>query len=528
MKRWAKQVYPLLLAVFPALDLAAGNPGEYELRDLFCVLATIAVVLLAFQACLHTAVRLTGRRQAASYVPVFVAALVAWSFLYMPLYNRAHAMSHGLVVHWQLLMLGLLVTILVLRYLGRREERLEACHRFGLVLGGILVVLPATRIAIAQVRSARTIARSSLAHELGRPLRTIPAADGTTRSRPDIYFILLDMYASSAVMRERYQFDNRPFEDSLRALGFTVVPGMRSNYNQTRQSLPSMLNFSHVTRIERELVLPRDASLSYYLLRHNRLATFLRSQGYRFVFFPSGWWPGTHSNDLADVRFDGWKGSGFKGQLARSDLRRHLSARTPLALLDLSGTDFGFAQRTFEGLAHAADLRRPTFVFAHLLLPHPPFIVDADCRPGSRTLPSDSAAAVRAYAGQYFDQLQCTNRLVLDLVRTLMRRSASPPIIVLQGDHGATSLEPLALDPRAPRSGAEARAEFGALGAYYLPQGGAAALGTQFTPVNLFRDILAHYLGLDLPREPDSLFYLSGLKYPNHFFRIPQSLLDTP
>ena len=155
-------------------------------------------------------------------------------------------------------------------------------------------------------------------------------------------------------------------------------------------------------------------------------------------------------------------------------------------------------------------------------------MVDAQCRTGARALPSDSAEAARAYSGQYFEQLRCTNRLVLDLVTTLLKTSRSPPIIVLQGDHGATSLEPLALDPHAPRSGPEARAEFGALGGYYLPMEGERALGPTVTPVNLFRDILTYYLGLDLPREADSLHYLSGLEYPNRFLRISPAQLDAP
>jgi hypothetical protein len=397
------------------------------------------------------------------------------------------------------------------------------------VLAVLLVIIPVVTIAMARVRSSRSIARSALVQELARPLRTTPALVANARPRPDIYLVLLDMYASSAVLRERYGFDNRAFEDSLQALGFTIPPDVRSNYNQTRHSLPSLLNFAHVTRVGSELGgESSDASLSNYLLQHNRVARFLQSLGYRFLFFPSSWWAGTHDNPQADVRFEAWRGAGLKGELARSDLRRHLRTLTPLALLDLSATDFQHARKTFEGLKQVTRIPDPTFAFAHIFLPHPPFIVDAECRPSAGELPLDSAEAARAYTRQYLDQLTCTNRVVLDLVTTLLRTSPSAPVIILQGDHGATSLEPLAFVPRTPHSGAEARAEFGAFGAYYLPAGGNRALGGSITLVNLFRDILAYYFGLDIPREPDSLYYLIGLKYPNQFWRVTPGQLQGP
>lgn len=528
MRPWTGYIYPLFLASFPALDLAAGNPGEYSLRDLLSIVGVIGLGLLALQVLLHGLALLSGRRAAGRIVPVLVTALVGWCFLYMPVYRRVHGLSGGLMRHWMLVVLGVAVTAGFLAWLSRREHQLKLFNRFMTALAVLLVLFAVARITIVRVRSSHTIARSALVRNLERPLRTVAPAGNTARIHPDIYLILLDMYASSPVLRERYDFDNRAFEDSLRSLGFIVPPGVRSNYNQSRHSLPSILNFAHVTRVANELGTSTDASLSYHLVRNNRLARYLKSQGYRFVFFPSAWWHGTHDTPDADLRFEAWTGLGLKGQLARSDLRRHLTARTPLALLDRSATDLRFATTTLEGLKHMAGDSRPTFAFAHVLLPHPPFVANADCRPMSRELPLDSAEAARVYTQQYLDQLTCTNRLVLDLVTALLKTSSPPPVIVLQGDHGATSLEPLALSPRAPLSGAEARAEFGAFGGYYLPMGGERALRQTITLVNLFRDLLNHYFGLAFPREPDSLYYLTGLKHPNQFLRVSPAQLEAP
>ena len=47
---------------------------------------------------------------------------------------------------------------------------------------------------------------------------------------------------------------------------------------------------------------------------------------------------------------------------------------------------------------------------------------------------------------------------------------------------------------------------FGAFGAYYLPDGGAAAFGDSVSVVNVLGNVLRHYFRADLPREPDDRY----------------------
>jgi hypothetical protein len=94
-----------------------------------------------------------------------------------------------------------------------------------------------------------------------------------------------------------------------------------------------------------------------------------------------------------------------------------------------------------------------------------------------------------------------------------------PPIIILQGDHG-TSLLGATGYPRAgevpPRA---ARERFGAFGAYYLPDGGAAAFGDTVTVVNVLGNVLRYYFGADLPRAGDEQ-YISPADFPYEFRRV--------
>lgn len=82
----------------------------------------------------------------------------------------------------------------------------------------------------------------------------------------------------------------------------------------------------------------------------------------------------------------------------------------------------------FDRLAQIPDTGDPTFVFAHFLLPHPPYIFNRD---GSFREPSEGVSTALKMA--YVDQLVATNAKVEALVDELLGRSSVPPIIIIQG-----------------------------------------------------------------------------------------------
>jgi len=135
------------------------------------------------------------------------------------------------------------------------------------------------------------------------------------------------------------------------------------------------------------------------------------------------------------------------------------------------------------------------------MVPHPPFIFSPN---GSLIkddlyyreamgLPSTEELFQKGYANQvaFLD-----NRLP-ELLQTIISRSKTPPIIILQGDHGIRS---------------ENRMQI--LNAYYLPDSGAAHLYPTISPVNSFRYIFNYYFGTNFPLLEDKSYYS---EYPNRF-----------
>jgi hypothetical protein len=94
-----------------------------------------------------------------------------------------------------------------------------------------------------------------------------------------------------------------------------------------------------------------------------------------------------------------------------------------------------------------------------------------------------------------------------------------PPIIILQGDHGTSLLGATGYRRAGGVPPDAARERFGAFGAYYLPDGGAAAFGDTVTVVNVLGNVLRYYFGAQLPRAGDEQ-YISPAKFPYAFRRV--------
>jgi hypothetical protein len=113
---------------------------------------------------------------------------------------------------------------------------------------------------------------------------------------------------------------------------------------------------------------------------------------------------------------------------------------------------------------------------------------------------------------------------VLQLVTDLLRDSAVPPVILLQGDHGTDLLNYRSAPCAARISPAAARERLGAFGAYYLPDGGAAAFGDTVTVVNVLGHVLRYYFQADLSPEPDDQ-YVVVRAAPFEFLRVDPAWL---
>lgn len=363
-------------------------------------------------------------------------------------------------------------------------------------------------------------------------LDALPIRGRATGELPDVWFIVLDGYGREDVLRELYGYNNWlvPF---LREKGFFVAERGTANYCQTGLAFSSSLNIDYLP----ELLTDRAPSAVNRralteLIGTNRVVHAFRRAGYRIVEYPSEY-STTRQTEAVETR---------KPWLTFTEFEYPLLGKTPVSSITRalrwpqSRLAHAIRRRhinwVFADLARGDRWEQPTFVFAHVMAPHPPFIFtpDGDYRPTrSFAIFADGSQWWRRarlygerYEPAYRDQLEYVNRRTAAVVEGILASSRRPPIILIQGDHGPGGR----LDWESKEK-SDIRERLAILLAVYLPTRSGPPLSDSITPVNVWRTILNQALGASLPLLPDRS-YFSTWSRPYDFIDVTEELRRPP
>ncbi|MEO8355318.1 MAG: sulfatase-like hydrolase/transferase [Chloroflexota bacterium] len=335
------------------------------------------------------------------------------------------------------------------------------------------------------------------------------ALDSFPATNPDIYYVILDGYGSASMLKELYGFDNSDFVHSLEERGFVVPENSLSNYSKTVLSVTSTLNMEYVQAFAPGI----EDSLFWWLmvpwLDHSRVRNSLDGIGYKSVSISSDW--SITDNPTTDVYFK-------SHPLILSDFERYLFGVTPLKMFQPLIADFSSVStfnmhrrsqiNNFDSLVESVHIDGPKFVFAHIILPHPPFVFASDGTPidpnysFSFNDASDFEGTDLEYRDLYIGQMQFLNDKLEVVVDSILQNSTRPVIIILQADHG-----PGMLTDFASASNTCLKERFSNFSAYYVPMIDKSAIPDDITPVNLFRIIFNGYFGTSLPLLENANYY---------------------
>jgi hypothetical protein len=162
-----------------------------------------------------------------------------------------------------------------------------------------------------------------------------------------------------------------------------------------------------------------------------------------------------------------------------------------------------------------AQLPGPKFVYAHVFAPHPPFVLDANGEPQTPRHNYSWAGANMffdffqlpgtgrdLYREDFIGQTQFVNSRIREILPAILENSATPPVIVLQSDHGPSSGD-WVRDHTHP----SIRERFSVLNAILLP-GGSPELYPNMSLVNTFRVVLNHCFETRLPLLEDRSYWV--------------------
>jgi hypothetical protein len=335
----------------------------------------------------------------------------------------------------------------------------------------------------------------------------LPAAVPSQADTPDIYYIILDGYGGEDMLQTIHGFDNSIFTDALEQRGFVVVSDSQSNYARTLLSLSSSLNMQYLNTMSSAM---GDSNLWWPVagaVQHSEVRRILESWGYKTIFF-------ANNSDYSNIRDGDFYEAPFPIQLDIFDgLFLHQTNLDLLARIDQLGiadlsydTHRRIILHAFERLPQAATREGPKYIFAHIIAPHPPYVFD---RAGNSldpvypfTLADQMTLDIAESRAGYIEQLLFINQQVLQTIDSILANSESPPIIIIQGDHGPgtlsdyNSLENSCLYER-----------YSILNAYYLPHVEKSSIPMDLSPVNSFRFIFNAYFNGDLELLPNRQYF---------------------
>ena len=495
-------LHPFLLAIYPVLALLSHNLDQIPLAEAIRPLALsllLALVLFGLGfAFLRNALR------AALLASLFLVLI----FSYGHVYGLAEGMRLGgaligrhrfLAPLWGgLLLVG---TLAVLRW-GRRAYSLNTA------LNAVAVVL-----CLFPAMSMLSFARHASDDML--PVSTpVAPVETTSASLPSVYYIILDGYARQDILSEVFSFDNQPFLEGLQARGFQIAERSRSNYPNTALSLASSLNMDYLETLAGPFdPQSRDLAPLFNLIQHNRVQQAFHEMGYATVAFASGY-RGTElrtadrylAPEVESTRAQSLFGdlTPFEGMLVQTSagllLTESNAALPPRFRLDLEAPYLAHRRRIEFALEHIPQVDRtqgPEFVFAHLVVPHPPFVFGPHGEELQHTAAfSLSDASYRGdyqgYLQAYTDQVIFLNGRLETMLDELLASSPTPPIILLQSDHGSGASGLSSAHGSVPYL----EERFSNFIAVYAPACPGLRLDSTATPVNLFRLILRDCYGL--------------------------------
>ncbi len=349
-------------------------------------------------------------------------------------------------------------------------------------------------------------------------------------SLPDIYYIIPDGYARADVLKEFYGYDNSDFLSGLEELGFFIADKSTTNYTQTALSLASSLNLNYLQNLI-DNIDPRSGNRTILkkMIKDNKVKDLLRDIGYIFVTIDSGY--GYTNITESDVYLN-------KEMLSSFDVLVYNTSYLYLLFKRLV-TRETYIQHTrrvnfsLEVLQEVAKEEQPTFTFLHFINPHPPFIFNEDGTINEQEISEDyfgfgdadhylmgRKLTSKDYQERYVRQLKYINQKILNTMKGVLENSDTPPIIILQADHGPGSKYrhnkyiPSAIKERQT-----------ILNAYYFPYGGSHILTQDVTPVNTFRILFNYYFGKDYEILENNN-YSSIWGRPYNFTKVKKELLD--
>ncbi len=252
----------------------------------------------------------------------------------------------------------------------------------------------------------------------------------------DIYILMLDMYPGSKALEKFTGFDNSDFTNELRKRGFYVFDDIYSNYNKTAISIPSMLNMDypenagHKNRwdaVNNALIfkLAKESGRKNIYFNHSAFFRLIKPTDTKII-------------SIISIKF-------YENELKNTYNNSLIYTICHNYIWDKIKIGENAELKPFLVLKNSVvSDNSKKFVFAHIMMPHPPYLFDENGKKRTNTHEiyegwEKSKLAVNKES--FISYLKYTNKEALDFIDYAIKHSDKPPVILITGDHGIRANE---------------------------------------------------------------------------------------
>jgi hypothetical protein len=325
-------------------------------------------------------------------------------------------------------------------------------------------------------------------------------------SKPDIFFVVLDGYTSSQCLKEEFDFDNHEVDSLFAANHFFVSQASKSNYNATPFSLSTTLDGNYLApELGKTPVSSKIFLQAMETFKNNRLVQFLEQEGYAIKNYGCFDLKGAPAPVIP--YFDDLYARQIDEQTLYSRIMRDIgwnfqlkniftgSFRVPESYRENKAMHLYRNRYNWNALMQEMQTKapKPRFVYAHIMMPHEPYFLNADGREVSDTdILLNRIDPKQGYLGQ----VKYCNKLLQQLIPLVNKNSGGEKVVIIEGDHGF----------REYSSKLDRNKEFMNLNGCFFSDTSYHGFYNGVSPVNTFRIVFNKYFQYNLPLLKDSSF----------------------
>ena len=382
-------LFPFLLAFFPAWQLILENYDEIIFQD---ILISLAIVVISIAVWVVITKIIKNGNKAALITGVGVAFFFYFGYLQDILFYPLNKTS-------VLMIMSIIVFIISTIYFVKSKRNFTPSIKIANVFAVTIILFTLIQFAMP----------------------------GALAEKPNVYHIILDEYTDNEILLKQFNYDNGEFLEFLNKNGFYMPNKSFSTFSSTNNELNLILNMDYPT-------IRGWASDDYQDLKTNKVMSTFSDQNYSVIETNSAMRWKDFSNVDTHLCYDVYFiNSEFLEQVLRKSIIKYFMLQHQTdARRDVIKCGFN----TLSEIALQSN--GPTYVFAHLYIPHPPFVFGPN---GEHVNPDHSEiSGLSSWENPqgYLNQLIYATSEIRVVITNIVENDPNA-IIILQGDTGTVT-----------------------------------------------------------------------------------------